>query len=254
MSCSGSPLQPSPPDCRLRPACPDRLGCPQGVCPDFVIRRHDTRPAFKVLIEDCDGPIDLTGLVLEASMWALAKLKTAIAADDTEIAFADNIGFHQILPGDIIIADRVRSPEKMLVTGFNEESGLVEVQRGYDGTLTSAWKKGQRLRIFRFMNQAGVTEMVMESPTGLEAETTTEETLAESYLIYEWAANDTCVPGCFYLEFKLIKMLDDPGEPSSDTADVCSIGSGVEWARRFPVQGEGFLIKVEDSPTQEYFA
>jgi hypothetical protein len=233
--------------------CPDKLGCPPGVCPDFVIRRHDTRPPFKVQIEDCDGPIDLTGLVLEVSMWALAKTKKALTTEETSFALADGIGFDQILPGDVIIADRVRSPEKMLVVGFDEPAGLVEVQRGYEGTTPSAWKKGARLRIFRVTNQPGVTEMVMEPPTGLEDDpATTEEVLSESYLCYEWGANDTCVPGCFWLEFKLIKMSEGIAQSSSST-DVCSIGMGVEWVRRFPVEGEGFLIKVQDSPTQEYF-
>jgi len=31
----------------------------------------------------------------------------------------------------------------------------------------------------------------------------------------------------------------------------CDIGSGVEWVRRFPSDGEGFLIKIVDSPTAE---
>ena len=55
--------------------CPQTDGCIPGVCPDFMIKRHDTKPSFKILMEDCDGPMDLTGLVLEASMWAKAKLK-----------------------------------------------------------------------------------------------------------------------------------------------------------------------------------
>jgi hypothetical protein len=31
----------------------------------------------------------------------------------------------------------------------------------------------------------------------------------------------------------------------------CILGEGVEWVRRFPIDGEGFLIKIEDSPTVE---
>ena len=90
--------------------CSDKFGCDPNVCPDFVIRRHDTKPPLKISVEDCDGPLDLRGLVIEANMWALAKLKIAI--DDTIDYFrlADDIGFEQIMVGDIIVMDRVRSP------------------------------------------------------------------------------------------------------------------------------------------------
>jgi hypothetical protein len=39
--------------------------------------------------------------------------------------------------------------------------------------------------------------------------------------------------------------------PSISTMDYCSIGYGVEWARRFPATKEGFLIQVMPSPTLE---
>ena len=32
----------------------------------------------------------------------------------------------------------------------------------------------------------------------------------------------------------------------------CGLGEGVEWVRRFPVSGEGFLIQIVDSPTMEF--
>lgn len=249
MSCSGRNLSVSPPACRTATSrCPDKFGCPPGVCPDFVIRRHDTKPSFKVLIEDCDGPLDLTGLVVESSMWALAKLKADITDATTQISFADGIGFEQVLAGDIIIAQRVRGPEKMLVTGFDEVAKTITVTRGHGGTTATAWKKGTVLRVFRFMSQAAATEMVTEDQTQVDG-TVLEDQITESYLVYDWAPNDTCVPGCFWLEFKLMKM--DPDLPAPDPADPCNIGEGVEWVRRFPVQGEGFLIKVEDSPTAE---
>ena len=47
-------------------------------CADFTIKRHDTRPVFKVDITDCDQPINLTNLVVEVSMWVNAKLKLNI--------------------------------------------------------------------------------------------------------------------------------------------------------------------------------
>ena len=63
--------------------CPDKFGCPSDRCPDFLIRRHDTKPALKVSVADCDGPLDLSGLILEVNMWAKGKLKKSITEDDT---------------------------------------------------------------------------------------------------------------------------------------------------------------------------
>ena len=102
--------------------CPDEFGCPPGVCPDFVIRRHDTKPDFKISLEDCDGPLDIQGLIAEMSMWANARLKKAITTDDLYFGLADNIGFQQVMVGDIIIMGRVKAPEYMLVEAFDEEN------------------------------------------------------------------------------------------------------------------------------------
>lgn len=47
------------------------------------------------------------------------------------------------------------------------------------------------------------------------------------------------------------------GIPSFTSPDVtpstfgCGVGAGVDWVRRFPVDSEGFLIKIVDSPTAE---
>lgn len=254
--------------------CPDQFGCLPGVCPDFVIRRHDSKPAFKVKIEDCDGPMDLTGLILEASMWAKGKLKKSITATDTSFALADNIGYNQIMVGDIIILDRVRRPEYMLVTAFDENNRLVQVQRGYHGTIAQSWKKGDSLRIMKFIDATAETEMLYQDILELDG-TTTSDVLIDSFFVYEWNQNDTCLPGCYYLEFKLIKMVmaalnsessisalsiggdipsvipsfTDPGFTPSDFH--CGVPNGIEWIRRFPVEGEGFLIKITDSPTSE---
>jgi hypothetical protein len=247
--------------------CVDEFGCPSGICPDFTIRRHDTRPPFKVAVEDCDGPLDLTDLVLEANMWAKAKLKAAIDEDDTFFQFADGIGFQQVMVGDIIVIDRVRLPEHMLVLGFDETNKYISVQRGYNGTQAQAFKKGQSLRIFRVMNAPAVTEMELDDIEQVDGTTLTDQIIA-SFLIYEFQANDTCLPGCYLLEFKLLKMAENgsAGMLSTSTTTVipsftdpsltpedfgCILGEGVEWVRRFPVTKEGFLIKITDSPTTE---
>jgi uncharacterized protein (DUF2147 family) len=328
-------------------SCPDKFGCPAGVCPDFVIRRHDTKPALKISVADCDGPLALDGLILEVNMWAKARLRTKLLEADTYFRLADDIGFHQIMVGDIIMMDRVRLPEQMLVTGFDEANKLVQVQRGYQATPISEYPKGNYLRIFRVMNSPAQIEMILQDETATDG-TVTTDVLQESFFIYEWSPEDTCLPGCYWLEFKLLKMLglvlyvnsgnwtgevnvDDNGkyytgtvfsdssvlisydsvndayvfspqtwtgeyhlysaeyytgsthddgsvllsrsgesiktvsalsldasiiptftDPSLTSDDFhCSLGTGVEWIRRFPVNGEGFLIKIYDSPTSE---
>jgi len=343
--------------------CPSKDGCPPDQCPDFVIRRHDTKPPFKIAVADCDGPLDIQGLVVEMSMWANAKIKTCITATDTYFGFADCIGFNQVMVGDIIVTNRVRAPEYMLVQGFDEENKLVLVERGYRGTTPTAWKKGTGIKIFRILNAPAQTEIVLEDITYPDG-TTETDVLQEAYLVYEWTPEDTCLPGCYWVEFKLIKMKDlvlflpggiwggpvhleddefyytgtiqtnssvklsydsvndkyrlpsdvwageiiaveadyytgdvtddgsvllnitdtpvdadtviGPNEfgltfmgldsnisftpsftPSMSPDEVnqyygCILGDGVEWSRKFPVTGEGFLIKIEGSPVREF--
>jgi hypothetical protein len=187
--------------------CLDENGCPPGVCPDFTIRRHDTRPPFKVLVEDCDGALNVQGLIVEVNMWANAKLKAAITTEDTYFQFADHIGFNQVMIGDIIQMDRVRQPEYMLVTGIDEENKFILVERGYRGTTAGNWKKGNKLRIFRIMNAPAETELLFEDITTPDG-TTETDVLTEAYLVYNWRAEDTCLPGCYWLEFKVLKMQD----------------------------------------------
>jgi len=269
MSCSTSVACSSTPPS----GCPDQYGCVSGVCPDFTIRRHDTKPAFKVKIDDCDGPLDLTDLILEASMWAKGKLKVGLDTDDTVIALADGIGFNQIMVGDVIYMDQARLPEQLLVTGFDEVNKLVHVERGYHGTSVQTWKKGTPLRIMKFVNAVASTEMIYQDILNIDG-TTTNDVHTDSFLIYEWAASDTCLPGCYYMEFKLMKMVapfrmqvtvpsnelpsnivaDDvvPSftDPSLTPTDFgCDKASEIDWIRRFPVDTEGFLIKIYNSPT-----
>ena len=299
--------------------------------------------------------MDLQGLVIEVNMWALAKLKCNITDSETYFPLVDNIGFEQIMMGDIIVMDRVRMPERMLVTGFDEGNKLVRVQRGYHGTTPSAWKKGDKMRIFRVLNAPAESELVYDDITEVDG-SVTKDALTEAYLVYEWEPEDTCLPGCYWLEFKILKMIDTvwylpggnwtgtvhthtdgffytgtsntdssvrlswdqvagkyfipdtpwagevhlhsdenyytgpvhndgsvilnktgvPSEANTEYNDEgqvslldislipsftdesltpyyfgCILGEGVEWVRRMPISGEGFLIKIEDSPTVE---
>lgn len=254
---------------RVASVCQDAFGCPPNVCPDFTIKRHDTKPPLKVAVEDCEGALDLTDedLVVEVNMWAKGKLKSALTVDSTYFALADNIGFNQIMLGDIVIIEQVRSPEHLLVTGFDEANKFVRVQRGYNGTQISPWRKGQSLKIFRVLG--GVAEVELARQDIIKIDGTTESNvLVESRLVYEWTPESTCVPGCFWLEFKLLKMeavvsaMTDvtpsfiPSDIPSDIPSLlpsygCGLGVGVEWVRRFPAEAEGYLIKIIDSPTAE---
>jgi hypothetical protein len=186
--------------------CLDQYGCPS-TSPDFIIKRHDTKPPIKVLVSDCQGPIDLRGLVIEANMWSNAKLKRNITPSDLYFDLADNRGFDQIMVGDIIVMDRVRNPEKMLVVAFDEENKLVKVQRGYHGTQESSWKKGTILKIFRILNAPAEGMLSFEDETQVDG-TTKKDVIISSHLVYEWQAADTCLPGCYWMEFKVLKMID----------------------------------------------
>ena len=151
--------------------------------------------------------MDLTGLVLEASMWFSVKLKTAIDAQISYFALADNFGYNQIKVGDVIQVNHTRMPEKMLVVGFDESNHLVWVERGYENTQTSAWKKGQKLRIFRFRNVPARTQMSFEDVAQIDG-TVRNDQLMDSVLEYDWRPEDTCMPGCYYMEFVLRKLRD----------------------------------------------
>ena len=229
--------------------CPSQDGCPSGICPDFTIKRHDTKPAFKVLVEDCDGPLDLTdqNLVLEANIWCKAKLKKDIGPSDNYFALSDNVGFDQIMTGDIIIFDRIRLPEFMLVLGFDETNKLIEVQRSYRGTISSSWKKGSCMRIFRTMNASASIETVLKDvdsnqtsscggvklsqdagPLGHryhnrrrhDDDVVTKDMIEATYLVYNWSPSDTCTPGCYWMEFKLLRMLPLIAPAETITVDV----------------------------------
>ena len=240
--------------------CVDQYNCADGSCPDFLIKRNDTKPEFKVKIEDCDGPIDLTDLVLEASMWANGKLKAAMSSTVEYLSLVDNIGFNQVMIGDVIVINRPRQTEHMLVTAFDEDNYYIQVQRGYHGTTAQNWKKGQDLKIIKFMNVPSTTLMNLEDVINIDG-TTNTDVLTESFLVYNWQKTDTCLPGCYFLEFKLMKMVTPvaveavsttPSFSNPSMVDYhCGLPVNVEWIRRFPADSEGYKIKIYDSPTSE---
>ena len=63
------------------------------------------------------------------------------------------------------------------------------------------------MRIFRVKDAPAEAEMIfedVENPDG----TKEEDVLTASYLVYEWEPEDTCLPGCYWMEFKVLKMKD----------------------------------------------
>lgn len=245
--------------------CTGTNGC-SAVCPDFTLKRNDIRPAFRVSITDCNGPLDLTNgtYVLEVNIWANAKLKTDLSVNSDYFALADNIGFDQIMVGDILMMQRARLPEYMLVIGFDEYNKLVKVQRGYFASPISQWKKGNSFKIFKAMGSTAQIETTLEDITQ-EDGTILKDQLTNTSFVYNWSINNTCLSGCYWLEFKLLKMIDvismqtlsisvvPSFTPASYTSATygCKLGDGVEWVRRFPENAEGFYIQILESPTQE---
>jgi hypothetical protein len=208
-------------------------GCSGAI--DFCIKRYDTRPSFKVSVSDCDGVVDLTdeNLALEASMWFVAKLKSAINESSVTISFADNVGFDQILVGDTIVMDRVRSPENMVVSAINEVAKTITVLRARNNTVAQIWPRGNSLKVFRFVDSAAEIESVFGDVTQVDGTLTNE--LLDTFLVFNWSGNQTQLPGCYRMEFKLLMI-------SSSTAEI-------EWTKRFPLNSDGFIINVVDSAT-----
>lgn len=221
--------------CSQSSGCADQSGCPDGIKPDFCIKRNSTAPSFKINVEDCDGVVDLTqNFGLQVNIWTLAKLKRSIEDSDVEISFADNIGFDLVKENNVILMSRARDPEKMLITGFDEDNKTITVQRGYDGTQAQNWSKGTSLRVFRVLNGEANIESVIEDITQ-EDGTVLKDQLTQTFLVYDWSEESTSLAGCFWLEFKLTELNDDLSE-------IISV-------RRYPSEGEGFLIRIIDSPT-----
>jgi hypothetical protein len=211
--------------------------CNSNVCPknpDFCIKKNDTMPAFRISVDDCDGVVDLTddNLVLEASMWFEAKLKNNINDSETIVQFADGMGFDQISINDIIVAALPRNPEIMLVTGIDESSKSIIIQRGHAATTAQSLQKGTILRVFKLLNLPAHIESVFEEVTQVDGSTQNE--LTETFLVFNWQEGQTSLAGCYWFEFKLMMI--------SSSGDVL-------WTKTMPATESGFLVNIIDSAT-----
>lgn len=239
-------------------------GCSTSIAemPIYVVKQHSTYPPFKVDVTDCNGePYDLKDLVVEAAMWTNAKLKTALTITDNLIRFADNIGYDSVGPNSILHISNGRDFERMSIVGFDDVNKVIEVTRGACDTTIRPWAKGSSVKILRFFNAPASSELTYYDRENIDG-TTTLNVLQRSTLIYDWQPEDVCFIGKYYFEFKVLKMnllanLDayDPATvsitPVSQIDYHCELGLGVEWARRFPNDKEGFVIEVTSSPTAE---
>lgn len=239
-------------------------GCNTSIAemPIYIVKQHSTYPPFKVDVTDCNGEAyDLKDLVVEAAMWTNAKLKTAI--DDTEnlIKFADNIGYDSVGPSSILHVSNGRDFERMTIAGFDDVNKVIQVNRGACDTTVRPWAKGSNVKILRFLNSPASSELTYYDRENIDG-TITKNVLQRSTLIYEWKPEDVCFIGKYYFEFKVLKMslftnlnAIDPSTvsitPVNDVNYHCELGYGVEWARRFPNDKEGFVIEVTSSPTAE---
>lgn len=187
-------------------------------------------------MSDCEGPMDFSvGVAVEASMWFDAKLKSPISASDTSLRFADDIGFDSIAVGDVISTSGSRSPELMLVSSVDESSKSVVVSRGHSATSPRGWPKGESLSVFRFLDQPAQIESAYEDVESLDGEVAEE--LVDTILVFEWLAAHTSVPGCYWVEFKIMG-LDEVGD--------------IKWTKRVPLSAKGFMVRVVDSPTSSH--
>jgi hypothetical protein len=225
--------------------------------PDYVTKQHSTYPPLRIEVTDCDQqPYDLKDLVVEANMWTNAKLKTALTINDNLIKFADNVGYDSVGPSSILHVSSGRDFERMTVVGFDDVNKVIQVQRGACDTRIRPWLKGTPVKVLRFINAAAASEMVYSDKENIDG-TISLNVLQKSFLIYEWKPEDVCFIGKYYFEFKVLKMnlltsLDSIDIiPASNIDYHCELGLGVEWARRFPNDKEGFIVEVSASPTAE---
>lgn len=215
--------------CNSNSGCQGVGNCPR--TPDFCIKKNDTRPAFKVSFADCDGAVELDdeNLVLEASMWVEAKLKTQISSSSTVFSFADNVGFDQVLVGDSVVVDRARNSEIMTIDQIDESTKSITVLRSQNGTVAQPWQKGTALKIFRFVNEPATIESVFEDITQVDGSVINE--LTDTILSFDFTQEHTSLQGCYWFEFKISRI-------SPDTGDL-------DWVKSIPLSG-GFLINVVD--------
>lgn len=189
-------------------SCNSLDNCPANVVPDFSIKRFDTNPSLRVQLSDCDGVMDVSdpNLVVEINMWTKSKLKKNITSTDTTIQFADNVAFNQILVGDIIYVDHPRSPEYMQISSIDEDLKIITVLRAVNSTNAISWKKGTVFYIYRIISGIGSIETIYQDLISITGSVEKNQ-LIESNLVYDWSKNDTLTSGCYWLEFKLMKVI-----------------------------------------------
>ena len=91
-----------------------------------------------------------------------------------------------------------------MIKYIDEVSKTIEIERAQNSTISQDWPKGTSLKVFRLLNQPSQIESVFDDVTDFEGTTTNQ--LVETFLVFNWDPIDTSLPGCYWFEFKLMKM------------------------------------------------
>lgn len=210
-------------------SCKSSSNCEEECQSIFSIKKNDTRPSFRVSVEDCeDFDWEDENLVLKYNMWFKAKLKNDIIKTDNVIYFADNLGFDKIIENDIIFLETNRRQEQMLVLGIDESNKSIQVQRSYNSTSEEDWKKGSDLKIFRVLEQDAEIEVLLEDVTQTDG-TILENQISDVFFVVNWDVDSTKTSGCYFLEFKLKKI---------NSSNI------LEWSKTIP-NSNCFVINIE---------
>ena len=209
-------------------SCKNSNNCEEECRSIFSIKKNDTKPSFKVSVEDCDVDFSEENMSLKYDMWFKAKLKKDILKTDTVIYFADNIGFDKVLQNDIIFLETNRNLEQMLVVGFDEDAKSIQVQRSYNSTNSENWKKGSELKIYRVLEKDAEIEILLEDVMQTDG-TILQDQISDTLFVVNWDSNSTKTSGCYFLEFKLIKS-DNSGN--------------IQWIKTIP-NSDYFVINIE---------
>jgi hypothetical protein len=107
------------------------------------------------------------------------------------------------------------------------------VTRGLGGALPQPWDKGASVKVFRFQDEPASVESVIETVESIDG--SSSEELSDTLLVFNWTADKTDMPGCYWFEFKVLKLLPDSTE--------------AEWVKRVPLSPVGYMVNIVDSPT-----
>jgi hypothetical protein len=192
---------------------------------DYTIKKNDTKPFIKYLIEKCED-IDLSeeNLIITASMWADSTLKNKLTNIDEYLELKNNYNLESVKQGDYILIKKFNTSEHIVVSSIEETK--INIQRAQLDSIAQNWVKGNEIKIIKFYEVEAEKEIEYNTTLNVKGE---EETLPSSQsLVYKWQDGDTSSSGVFFLEFKVSKI---------DGAETL-------WTKKIPSNKEGISIKI----------